>query len=123
MSDAKGGAIIAAFGCKLTTSLMETVRYLLLRRRYRRAGYNHSNNKVWREPSLAGSYTTWNLRKPMKNINPTKTQAWQALEAHFAAHGKMQLKDLFAKDAQRFDKFSLTFGGDILVDYSKNLIT
>lgn len=59
----------------------------------------------------------------MKNINPTKTQAWQALEAHFAAHGKMQLKDLFAKDAQRFDKFSLTFGGDILVDYSKNLIT
>uniref|UniRef100_A0A4W5LJN9 Glucose-6-phosphate isomerase n=1 Tax=Hucho hucho TaxID=62062 RepID=A0A4W5LJN9_9TELE len=34
-----------------------------------------------------------------------------------------QLKDLFAQDPKRFDKFSLTFGGDILVDYSKNLIT
>jgi glucose-6-phosphate isomerase len=59
----------------------------------------------------------------MKNINPTRTQAWQALDAHFAAEGKMQLKELFAKDAKRFDTFSLTFGGDILVDYSKNLIT
>lgn len=59
----------------------------------------------------------------MKNINPTHTQAWQALAAHFAAQGDMQLKDLFAKDPQRFEKFSLTFGGDLLVDYSKNLIT
>ncbi|ALP40456.1 glucose-6-phosphate isomerase [Aeromonas schubertii] len=59
----------------------------------------------------------------MKNINPTHTQAWQALAAHFAAQGGMQLKDLFANDPQRFEKFSLTFGGDLLVDYSKNLIT
>ena len=59
----------------------------------------------------------------MKNINPTQTQAWQALEAHFAANKETQLKDLFAQDPKRFDKFSLTFGGDILVDYSKNLIT
>lgn len=59
----------------------------------------------------------------MKNINPTRTQAWQALETHFAANKAMRLKDLFAQDPQRFDKFSLTFGGDILVDYSKNLIT
>ncbi|MGY4015162.1 glucose-6-phosphate isomerase [Aeromonas molluscorum] len=59
----------------------------------------------------------------MKNINPTRTQAWQALDAHFAAEGKMQLKELFAKDAKRFDRFSLTLGGDILIDYSKNLIT
>ncbi|MBX9563016.1 glucose-6-phosphate isomerase [Aeromonas hydrophila] len=59
----------------------------------------------------------------MKNINPTQTQAWQALEAHFAANKEIRLKDLFAQDPQRFDKFSLTFGGDILVDYSKNLIT
>ncbi|MCY9823678.1 glucose-6-phosphate isomerase [Aeromonas media] len=59
----------------------------------------------------------------MKNINPTQTQAWQALEAHFAANKETQLKDLFAQDPQRFDKFSLTYQGDILVDYSKNLIT
>ncbi|SIR20051.1 glucose-6-phosphate isomerase [Aeromonas sp. RU39B] len=59
----------------------------------------------------------------MKNINPVKTKAWQALEAHFAANSGVQLKDLFANDAQRFAKFSTTFGGDLLVDYSKNLIT
>ncbi|WP_439835827.1 glucose-6-phosphate isomerase [Aeromonas enteropelogenes] len=59
----------------------------------------------------------------MKNINPTQTQAWQALEAHFAANKETRLKELFAQDPKRFDKFSLTFGGDILVDYSKNLIT
>lgn len=59
----------------------------------------------------------------MKNLNPTQTQAWQALEAHFAANKETRLKDLFAQDPQRFDKFTLTFGGDILVDYSKNLIT
>ncbi|MFQ1731851.1 glucose-6-phosphate isomerase [Aeromonas veronii] len=59
----------------------------------------------------------------MKNINPTQTQAWQALEAHFAANKETRLKDLFAQDPKRFDKFSLTFGGDILIDYSKNLIT
>ena len=59
----------------------------------------------------------------MKNINPTQTQAWKALEAHFAANKERQLKDLFAADAERFNKFSTTFGGDMLVDYSKNLIT
>ena len=59
----------------------------------------------------------------MKNINPTQTQAWQALEAHFAANKETRLKDLFAQDPQRFDKFSLTYQSDILVDYSKNLIT
>ncbi len=59
----------------------------------------------------------------MKNINPTQTKAWKALEAHFAANKDRQLKDLFAADATRFDTFSTTFGGDMLVDYSKNLIT
>ena len=59
----------------------------------------------------------------MKNINPTQTQAWKALESHFAANKERQLKDLFAADAERFNKFSTTFGGDMLVDYSKNLIT
>lgn len=59
----------------------------------------------------------------MKNINPTQTKAWKALEAHFATHKNRQLKDLFAADPARFDKFSTTFGGDILVDYSKNIIS
>ncbi|MCG9680756.1 glucose-6-phosphate isomerase [Vibrio sp. Isolate24] len=58
----------------------------------------------------------------LKNINPTQTQAWNALTAHFETAQDMDLKDLFAQDAARFDKFSTRFGSDILVDYSKNLI-
>ncbi|MCL9783883.1 glucose-6-phosphate isomerase [Vibrio sp. S4M6] len=58
----------------------------------------------------------------LKNINPTQTQAWQALTAHFESAQDMDLKALFAEDTQRFEKFSASFGSDILVDYSKNLI-
>ena len=58
----------------------------------------------------------------LKNINPTQTQAWQALTAHFETAQDMNLKTLFAQDENRFENFSLNFGSDILVDYSKNLI-
>ncbi|AXY02293.1 glucose-6-phosphate isomerase [Vibrio alfacsensis] len=58
----------------------------------------------------------------LKNINPTQTQAWKALTAHFESAQDMDLKELFAQDAARFDKYSTHFGSDILVDYSKNLI-
>ncbi|MGV3538770.1 MAG: glucose-6-phosphate isomerase [Rufibacter sp.] len=55
-------------------------------------------------------------------INPITTQAWEKLSAHFAQTSNTHLKDLFAQDPQRFQKFSLTFE-DILLDYSKNRIT
>ncbi|GAA5648506.1 glucose-6-phosphate isomerase [Vibrio proteolyticus] len=58
----------------------------------------------------------------LKNINPTQTQAWQALTAHFESAQDMDLNALFAQDADRFNKYSARFGSDILVDYSKNLI-
>lgn len=58
----------------------------------------------------------------LKNINPTQTQAWKALTAHFESAQDMDLKTLFAKDEDRFDHFSTQFGSDILVDYSKNLV-
>ncbi|MDN3608330.1 glucose-6-phosphate isomerase [Vibrio ostreicida] len=58
----------------------------------------------------------------LKNINPTDTQAWQALTAHFESVQDMDLKERFAHDPARFDKLSLRFGDNILVDYSKNLI-
>ncbi|MGY3570873.1 glucose-6-phosphate isomerase [Vibrio paucivorans] len=58
----------------------------------------------------------------LKNINPTQTQAWKALTAHFESAQDMDLKALFAQDPARFDNFSTRFGADILVDYSKNLI-
>ncbi|NLS13467.1 glucose-6-phosphate isomerase [Vibrio sp. SM6] len=59
----------------------------------------------------------------LKNINPTQTQAWTALTAHFENAQDMDMTALFAQDAARFDKFSARFGQDILVDYSKNLIS
>ncbi len=58
----------------------------------------------------------------LKNINPTQTEAWKALTAHFESAQDMDLAELFAQDADRFGKFSTRFGSDILVDYSKNLI-
>ncbi|MGF1779159.1 glucose-6-phosphate isomerase [Vibrio nomapromontoriensis] len=58
----------------------------------------------------------------LKNINPTQTDAWKALTAHFESAQDMDMAALFAQDAERFNKFSTNFGSDILVDYSKNLI-
>ncbi|MEZ9531171.1 MULTISPECIES: glucose-6-phosphate isomerase [unclassified Vibrio] len=58
----------------------------------------------------------------LKNINPTHTQAWKALTAHFESAQDMDMKELFAQDTTRFEQFSTRFGSDILVDYSKNLI-
>lgn len=58
----------------------------------------------------------------LKNINPTQTQAWKALTAHFESAQDMDLKALFAQDRERFAKYSARFGQDILVDYSKNLV-
>ena len=59
----------------------------------------------------------------LKNINPTHTEAWKALTAHFEDAQDLQLSDLFANDSERFNKFSANFGDDILLDFSKNLIT
>ncbi|EFH3882504.1 glucose-6-phosphate isomerase [Escherichia coli] len=59
----------------------------------------------------------------MKNINPTQTAAWQALQKHFDEMKDGTIADLFAKDGDRFSKFSATFDDQMLVDYSKNRIT
>ncbi|MGB0521725.1 MAG: glucose-6-phosphate isomerase [Flammeovirgaceae bacterium] len=58
----------------------------------------------------------------LKSINPTQTDAWKKLKTHFEQSKSTHLKDLFAADSDRFNKFSTRFE-DILVDYSKNLIT
>lgn len=59
----------------------------------------------------------------MKNINPTQTAAWQALQKRFDEMKDVTIADLFAKDGDRFSKFSATFDDQMLVDYSKNRIT
>ncbi|HAT1572330.1 TPA: glucose-6-phosphate isomerase [Kluyvera cryocrescens] len=59
----------------------------------------------------------------MKNINPTQTAAWQALQKHFDKMKDVTIAELFAKDGDRFAKFSATFDDQMLVDFSKNRIT
>jgi glucose-6-phosphate isomerase len=56
------------------------------------------------------------------NINPTTTNAWKELTSHYDEMKKIHMKQLFQNDPNRFKKYSLQFG-DILVDYSKNIIT
>jgi glucose-6-phosphate isomerase len=57
----------------------------------------------------------------LPKINPMNTNAWNRLEEyHFEFEGK-HMKELFANDTNRFQKYSLKFE-DILVDFSKNLV-
>ena len=56
------------------------------------------------------------------SVKPDSTQAWADLKTHYLQAKTWHLKELFKKDSQRFDKYSLTLG-EILVDYSKNIIT
>jgi len=58
----------------------------------------------------------------LNKINPTKTQSWKNLVDHFKEMKSVHMKDLFADDPDRFNKYSIRFNG-ILVDYSKNIIT
>ncbi len=58
----------------------------------------------------------------LPKINPAETIAWQKLTVHFLSLQASHLRELFEEDAQRFEKFHLLFE-DILIDYSKNLVT
>lgn len=56
------------------------------------------------------------------NHNPTNTKSWQKLEVQFLTMQATHMRELFHDDPDRFSKFHARFE-DILVDYSKNLIT
>jgi glucose-6-phosphate isomerase len=58
----------------------------------------------------------------LPKANPTETKSWQLLSEHFEKIKDVQMKNLFADDPQRFNRFSIRFK-DILLDYSKNRIT
>lgn len=58
----------------------------------------------------------------MKNINPTNTQVWKALETHQSQLAHTTIADLFKQEQNRFNDYSLTFENQILVDFSKNKI-
>ena len=52
----------------------------------------------------------------------TRSPAWKALKTHHKAMAGVHMRDLFAQDGKRFDKYTLRFN-DLLLDYSKNIIT
>ncbi|HPD26660.1 MAG TPA: glucose-6-phosphate isomerase, partial [Candidatus Marinimicrobia bacterium] len=65
----------------------------------------------------------------LPSVNPTTTSAWQKLSAHYQEIKKISLRNLFNEDPERFQRFSInlvldeTSRDEILLDYSKNLIT
>lgn len=58
----------------------------------------------------------------LQNINPSATEAWQQLRNHFYDMQTNSIKDMFANDPKRGEKFTIQWE-DFLVDYSKNNIT
>lgn len=54
--------------------------------------------------------------------NPSGTVAWQKLREHFEKMQYVSMKEMFAEDTSRAEKFNLQWN-DFLVDYSKNIIT
>lgn len=52
----------------------------------------------------------------------TQSPAWKALAAHRAALEGTTMRDLFAADPSRFDRYRIAFDG-MLLDYAKNRIT
>ncbi|HET9696760.1 MAG TPA: glucose-6-phosphate isomerase, partial [Terriglobales bacterium] len=49
-------------------------------------------------------------------------EAWKALEAHYKLVRKLHLRDLFASDPKRGERFTVQ-AEDLFLDYSKNRIT
>ncbi|WP_421810285.1 glucose-6-phosphate isomerase [Flagellimonas sp.] len=58
----------------------------------------------------------------LPKIDPTTTQSWKKLLAHYQENKDTHLRELFAQDVDRGKKFSLLWE-DFLVDYSKNRVT
>jgi glucose-6-phosphate isomerase len=56
------------------------------------------------------------------SFTPTSTEAWKKLKSHSEKMKGVHLRELFSADPNRFDLFSQR-EGDLLFDYSKNLIS
>ena len=55
-------------------------------------------------------------------MKPNQRPAWKALADHKKSVENLTMRDMFADDPERFQKFSIDWNG-ILFDYSKNRIT
>ncbi|WP_179352982.1 glucose-6-phosphate isomerase [Winogradskyella vidalii] len=58
----------------------------------------------------------------LKATNPTTTNAWKKLQAHFETIKSQHLKDLFSADAERANDLTVKWE-DFYADFSKNRIT
>jgi glucose-6-phosphate isomerase len=58
----------------------------------------------------------------MKYLDPTSTSAWQELSSLYQEVKSLHLRDLLKDNPQRVEGFTLE-DPDLLLDYSKNLIT
>ncbi|VXB28796.1 glucosephosphate isomerase [Flavobacterium sp. 9AF] len=58
----------------------------------------------------------------LESINPSGTVAWQKLRNHFEQMEFISIKEMFAGDSKRAEKFNIEWQ-DFLVDFSKNKIT
>lgn len=58
----------------------------------------------------------------LPKIDPTTTQSWKKLQAHFQAIKDVHMRDLFSLDPERANTFSISWE-DFLLDYSKNRIS
>jgi glucose-6-phosphate isomerase len=85
---------------------------------------NYEQKDVFMLASINSNFS-FNLNKEigmLKKINPTETQSWKNLIVHFKEMKSLHMKDFFVGDPDRFNKYTIRFN-DILVDYSKNIIT
>ncbi|GGF64620.1 glucose-6-phosphate isomerase [Wenyingzhuangia marina] len=57
----------------------------------------------------------------LKNINPTKTNAWKKLTEHFQEAKNLELQKLFADDQNRSSNYEISLG-DLKLNYAKNRI-
>ncbi|WP_395633270.1 glucose-6-phosphate isomerase [Flavobacterium sp.] len=57
----------------------------------------------------------------LAQINPTVTEAWEKLTQHYVQISNTSMKEMFANDSQRAEKFHIQWQ-DFLVDYSKNIL-
>lgn len=58
----------------------------------------------------------------LPKINPTQTDAWKKLQAHFEATQHTSISSLFETHPNRFNDFTIVWE-DFIVDFSKNKIT
>jgi len=56
------------------------------------------------------------------NAPPTSRTVWKSLEAHHKKVKSLHLRDLFAQDSSRGERYTAHTAG-LLLDYSKNRIT